>query len=151
MRRDTWWVLVAGNGLESHPHEQPARVTMTIAPVVRGGASPARPPQRSPARRCKWRVAAGIVAAVVGGVVRGEGRRCGAGVAAVGDDEVERVMWFVLERNHTQQQTDGEMIRDHTRMHGSERLWCRTRGRNSYECFSCRDAPSLSVLLTNRQ
>ena len=77
MRRDTWWVLVAGVGLESHPHEQPASVTVAIALVVRGGASPARPPQRSPARRCKWRVAAGIVAAVVGGVVGGEGRRCG--------------------------------------------------------------------------
>ena len=65
MRRDTWWVLVAGDGLESHPHEQPTRVIVAIAPAVRGGVSPARPPQRSPARRCKWRVAAGIVAAVV--------------------------------------------------------------------------------------
>ena len=44
MQRDTWWVLVAGDGLESHPHEQPARVTVAIAPAVRGGASPARPP-----------------------------------------------------------------------------------------------------------
>jgi len=65
----------------------------------------------------------------------GRGGAAGAGVAAVGDDEVERVMWFVLERNHTQQQTDGEMIRDHTRMHGSERLWCRTCEQNNYKYF----------------
>ena len=41
---DTWWVLVASDGLELHPHEQPAKVTVAIAPTVRGGASLARPP-----------------------------------------------------------------------------------------------------------
>ena len=44
----------------------------------------------------------------------GRGGAAGAGVAAVGEDGVERVMWFVLERNRTQQQTDRERIRDRT-------------------------------------
>ena len=48
MRRDTWWVLVVGDGLESHPLEQPARVAappaMAATPAAaRGGAPQARP------------------------------------------------------------------------------------------------------------
>jgi len=48
MQRDTWWVLVAGDGLESHPLEQPARVAappaMAATPAAaRGGAPQARP------------------------------------------------------------------------------------------------------------
>ena len=45
---NTWWVLVAGSGLESHPLEQPARVAtppaMAATPAAaRGGAPQARP------------------------------------------------------------------------------------------------------------
>ena len=45
---NTWWVMVAGDGLESHPLEQPARVAVPLAmaatpAAARGGAPQARP------------------------------------------------------------------------------------------------------------
>ena len=45
---NTWWVLVVGDGLESHPLEQPARVAappaMAATPAAaRGGVPQARP------------------------------------------------------------------------------------------------------------